>query len=144
MLQAQGLVVIRNKFDNRYATTSSIKTLDLVVSDKIYHIFHYIQQHLENTNLSFLKYSLIRNNFDVRWLNKKICPKVKFKIFQNMVMLHIKLRRITRAATWYKIFCLKIPHPDPRDGIYRSRLHYFQNMAMLHIKFKKLTITATR
>ena len=35
-------------------------TLDLVVSEKIYHKFinHYVQQNLENTKFYFLKYSL--------------------------------------------------------------------------------------
>ena len=39
-----------------------------------------------------------------------------------MVMLHIKLKRITNAATWYQIFCLQTPPPlpDPGDGINRS------------------------
>ena len=37
----------------------------------------------------------------------------KFKIqnFQNMVMLHIKLKRIVNAATWWKIFFPQTPTP---------------------------------
>ena len=34
--------------------------------------------------------------------------KVKIQLFQNMVMLHIKLNGITIAATWH-IFCLQTP-----------------------------------
>ena len=29
----------------------------------------------------------------------------KIRLFQNMVMLHIKLKLTTLAATWYQIFC---------------------------------------
>ena len=31
--------------------------------------------------------------------------EAKIKLFQNMVMLHIKLKLTTLAATWLKIFC---------------------------------------
>ena len=30
----------------------------------------------------------------------KACQMVKIKLFQNMVMLHIKLKGITNAAKW--------------------------------------------
>ena len=33
--------------------------------------------------------------------------KVKILLFQNMVMLHIKLKGITNAATWMQIFWLQ-------------------------------------
>ena len=32
--------------------------------------------------------------------------------FRNMAMLHIKLKGITNAATWYQICCPQ-PHPPP-------------------------------
>ena len=31
--------------------------------------------------------------------------------FKNMDMLHIKLKKITNAATWYQIFCAQTPIP---------------------------------
>ena len=48
------------------------QTLDIVVLKKIYHKFinRYVLKKLENTKFYFLKYSLIRNKFEVRW-NKK-------------------------------------------------------------------------
>ena len=57
--------------------------------------------------------------------------KVKFKIFQNMVMLHIKLKGFTNAAACYQIFCLQTPTP-PRLGV-----NYFEkviNYIQLHWK----------
>ena len=39
--------------------------------------------------------------------------EAKIKLFQNMVMLHIKLKRTTLAATWLQIFCPQT-HPQPR------------------------------
>ena len=37
--------------------------------------------------------------------------KVKIQFLQNMVMLNIKLKTITNAATQYQIFCLQTPLP---------------------------------
>ena len=43
--------------------------------------------------------------------------EVKIQLFQNMVMLHIKLKGITNAATWYQIFaCRRTPPPFPGGG----------------------------
>ena len=33
--------------------------------------------------------------------------KVKIQLFQNNIMLHIKLKGIANAATWSQIFCLQ-------------------------------------
>ena len=38
---------------------------------------------------------------------------VKIYLFQNMVMLCIKLKRMTNAATWQQIFCPQTPPPPP-------------------------------
>ena len=39
----------------------------------------------------------------------------KCQLFQNMVMLHIKLKRIIEnAATWYQIFVRRPPYHPPR------------------------------
>ena len=32
-------------------------------------------------------------------------------------MLHIKLKGITNAVTWWQIFCPQSPPPDPGDGV---------------------------
>ena len=40
-------------------------------------------------------------------------PRPKLNFFQNMVMLHIKLKLTTLAATWQQIFCPQT-HPRPR------------------------------
>ena len=37
--------------------------------------------------------------------------KVKIKLFQNNVVLHINLKGIMNAATWSQIFCLQTPPP---------------------------------
>ena len=34
----------------------------------------------------------------------------KFNFFQNMVLLHIKLKGITNAVTWKQLFCPQSPH----------------------------------
>ena len=39
--------------------------------------------------------------------------EAKIKLFQNMVMLHIKLKQTTLAAAWKQIFCPQT-HPQPR------------------------------
>ena len=84
--------------------------------------------------------------------------KVKIQLFQNMVMLHIKLNGITNSATWSQIFCLQAPtfgqtstfseHGHERES--RMQQHgsqyfacrLFQNMVMLHIKLKRITNAA--
>ena len=52
--------------------------------------------------------------------------KVSFQLFQYMAMLHIKLKGIMNAATWYQIFCLQTS--DPRDGVTvnRSKVNFFR------------------
>ena len=44
----------------------------------------------------------------------------RLKLFQNMVMLHIKLKLTTLAATWQQIFCPQTHPLDPGDGVKRS------------------------
>ena len=39
--------------------------------------------------------------------------KVKIQLFQNMVILHIKLKAITNAVTWSKYFDRSPPPPSP-------------------------------
>ena len=42
----------------------------------------------------------------VRWVELGGGAEAKIKLFQNMDMLHIKLKLKTLAATWWQIFCL--------------------------------------
>ena len=56
----------------------------------------------------------------------------KIQLFQNMVMLHIKLKGMTKIATCKHIFCPYI-HPRPLRWDQRSK-HFFLKVVKLHIK----------
>ena len=43
--------------------------------------------------------------------------KVKIQLFQNNVILHIKLKEIMSAATWSQILSLQRPHPPVTLGL---------------------------
>ena len=58
--------------------------------------------------------------------------KVKIQLFQNMVMLHIRLKGMTNAATCKYIFCPNT-HPSSLGWGQRSK-HFFLKVVMLHIK----------
>ena len=60
-----------------------------------------------------------------------------------MVMLHIKFKRITIAATRYQIFCMcaSLSPTDPGDWVNRSN-STFSNMVMLYIRLKGITNAA--
>ena len=45
--------------------------------------------------------------------------EVQILLFHHMVMLHVKLNRITNATTWKQIVCLKTPSLDP--GVKKCR-----------------------
>ena len=62
--------------------------------------------------------------------------KVKIQLIENMVMLHMKLNRVTKAATC-KYFGRRSPLPD---SVVKCQL--VQNMAVLHIKLKGITNAA--
>ena len=52
--------------------------------------------------------------------------EAKIQLFQNIVMLHIKLNGITNAATWYQIFCPQTPVPhDPVGRGQKVKLQLF-------------------
>ena len=59
---------------------------------------------------------------------------VKIQLFQNLVMLHIKLKRTTNAATWQQIFFPQTPLPlqphtptlDTGDGVNWSKFNFFR------------------
>ena len=65
--------------------------------------------------------------------------KVKIQLIENMVMLHMELNRIAKAATC-KYFGRKISSPRPSDPVVKSQL--VQNMVVLHIKLKGITNAA--
>ena len=61
--------------------------------------------------------------------------KGQHSFFQNMVMLHIKLKLVTHVATWKQIFYLQPPPPSSLGVESQGQKIYFsQNMVMLHIK----------
>ena len=68
--------------------------------------------------------------------------EVKIELFQNMVMLHIKLKMTMLAATWQQIFCPQT-HPQPRGWGQKVKLYLFLKVVMLHIKFKLTVLAAT-
>ena len=47
----------------------------------------------------------------------------QFNFWQNMVMLHIKLKRIMKAATWLPA---DPPRPDPGDGVSWSKFSFYR------------------
>ena len=57
--------------------------------------------------------------------------KVKIQLFQNMVMLHIKLKGVTNAATCKYIFC---PNTHPSSLGWGQRSKKILKVVMLHIK----------
>ena len=58
--------------------------------------------------------------------------KVKIQLFQNMVMLHIKLNGHVNASTCKHIFC-PYTHPRPWGGV-KGQNNFFLKVVMLHIK----------
>ena len=61
--------------------------------------------------------------------------KVKLYLFLKVVMLHIKLKLTTLAASWQQIFCPQT-HPQPRGWGQKIKLYLFLKVVMLHIKLK--------
>ena len=43
--------------------------------------------------------------------------KVELQLVRNMVMLHIKLKGITNAATWLQVCCPRPPSHPPDPGV---------------------------
>ena len=67
--------------------------------------------------------------------------KCQIQLIEYIVMLHMKLNRITKAAAC-KYFGLNSPLPPPplSDPVVQSQL--VQNMVVLHIKLKGITNAA--
>ena len=62
--------------------------------------------------------------------------------FQNRVLLHIKLKGITKCSNMVANYFASKNHPSPYDpgglGV-NVEIELFQNMVMLHIKLKGIT-----
>ena len=71
--------------------------------------------------------------------------KGKIKLFQNMVMLHTKLKGITGAATCNIVANIMPadPPPPPDPWGQKVKIQLFQNMVILHIKLKAITNAVT-
>ena len=69
--------------------------------------------------------------------------KVKIQLFQNIVMLQVKLNGIKMHQHCSKYFAHSPPPPalDPRGQ--KVKIQHFQKMVMLHIKVKGMTNEAT-
>ena len=57
--------------------------------------------------------------------------EAKIKFFQNIVMLHIKLKLRTPAATWYQIFCPQTHHSWPKGWGQKVKLYLLLKVVML-------------
>ena len=63
----------------------------------------------------------------MKHITSSLCGWVKIQLFQNMVMLYIKLKRIKNAAHGNKYFAHRSPSPpDPRDGVNRPKFIFFR------------------
>ena len=79
----------------------------------------------------------------VPWVDLGGGVKGKIKLFQNMVMLHIKLKGITGAATCNMVANIMPTDPPLDPGGQKVKIQLFQNMVILHIKLKAITNAAT-
>ena len=61
--------------------------------------------------------------------------KVKIQLFQNMVMLHNKLKGITKCSSMVAIILPADPSMTLLLGS-KGQIQLFQNMVMLHITLK--------
>ena len=65
---------------------------------------------------------------------------VKIKLFQNMVMLHIKLNAITKCNNMVANFAADSPTPKTLEGLgQKVTIKPFEDMVMLHIKLNGIT-----
>ena len=66
-----------------------------------------------------------------KYLNSRPPPGVKIQLYQNIVMLHIKLKGMMHAAIWQQIF---YQQSGGGEGGQKVKIQLFQNKAMLHNK----------
>ena len=79
------------------------------------------------------------------WVDLGVGVKGKIKHFQNIVMLHIKLKRITGTTTCNMVANIMPADPAPPadPGGQKVKIQLFQNMVILHIKLKAITNAVT-
>ena len=79
------------------------------------------------------------------WVDLGGGVKGKIKLYQNMVMLHIKLKGITGAATCNMVANIMPadPPPPPAPGGQKVKIQLFPNMVILHIKLKAIINAVT-
>ena len=78
------------------------------------------------------------------WVDLGGGVKGKIKLFQNMVMLYIKLKGITGAATCNMVANIMRADPPPPDpGGQKVKIQLFQNMVILHIELKAIMNAVT-
>ena len=71
--------------------------------------------------------------------------KVKFQLFQNMVMLHIKLNGIANVATCKHIILSLHTSSTPGMGLkVKTQIFFFLKVVMLLIKLKEMENRAPR
>ena len=58
-------------------------------------------------------------------------------------MLHIKLKRITGAATCNMVANIMPADPHPHPGGQKVKIQLFQNMVIVHIKLKAIMNAVT-
>ena len=68
--------------------------------------------------------------------------EAKVQLFQNMVMLHIKSKGMTNAATWSHGSKYFPRRPPPYPGGQKVKIQLFQNSVMLHIKLNGIANAA--
>ena len=81
---------------------SKVKYFNFAITQAIVNIFAEIL-HADSAavNMKHIEWdSSIKARVRVRWVDLRGGAEAKIKIFQNMVMLHIKLKLMTLAATW--------------------------------------------
>ena len=77
------------------------------------------------------------------WVDLGGGVKGKIKLFQNMVMLHIKLKGITGTATCNMVANIMPADPPTDPGGQKVKIQLFQSMVMLHIILKAITNAVT-
>ena len=89
------------------------------------HVTYQIKENHEYSNMVANIYSADTRNTGDRVNNSN-------STVQNMVMLHIKLKKITNAAIWLQLLYPQTPPPRPwrLRGLY-VKIQLFQNMVML-------------
>ena len=104
-----------------------------------------MQQHgskCRQRNMSNLSFD--RRPVSDPWVDLGGGVKGNIKLFQNMVMLHIKLKGITGATTCNMVAnIMPADPPDPGGQKQKVKIQLFQNMVILHIKLKAITNAVT-